>query len=320
MHALASRAAPASMRRLSVADLCDPDSLRVRQSADFRLYALQSGKQRIRDGHARLVVRFVPATHLHLVHNRQLTGGEAARAVWEAVGFANARKMKIAQELFSPREGSNAHEAVRTILQRCKISHHLATFKKSLRARELVPDPIAAAVTCDCERESRLEKQCRSHRKVVKSRCFPIPTRANCYMVVSVSLPEVFCSLPPCDCYESNCCFRSTFSDLLGRTALKKLSQSAKMTFRNKGLSLSDQVDSALNDLFNLDSLTAQIKAVVSGHEHTVELLVALQARKRGKQARAFAQRATDSSQQLHLLLPPELAPQTSINLYSTPT
>ena len=33
----------------------------------------------------------------------------------------------------------------------------------------------------------------------------------------------------------------------------------------NKGLSLSDQVDSALNDLFNLDSLTAQIKAVVSG-------------------------------------------------------
>ena len=92
------------------------------------------------------------------------------------------------------------------------------------------------------------------------------------------------------------------------------------MTFRNKGLSLSDQVDSALNDLFNLDSLTAQIKAVVSGHEHTVELLVALQARKRGKQARAFAQRATDSSQQLHLLLPPELAPQTSITLYSTPT
>jgi hypothetical protein len=83
--------------------------------------------------------------------------------------------------------------------------------------------------------------------------------------------------------------------DLLGRTALKKLSQSAKMR-----LSLSDQVDSALNDLFNLDSLTAQIKAVVSGHEHTVELLVALQARKRGKQARAFAQRATDSSQQLH--------------------
>lgn len=107
----------------------------MRQSADFRLYALQSGKQRIRDGHARLVVRFVPATHLHLVHNRQLTGGEAARAVWEAVGFANARKMKIAQELFSPREGSNAHEAVRTILQRCKISHHLATFKKPSRER-----------------------------------------------------------------------------------------------------------------------------------------------------------------------------------------
>ena len=51
-----------------------------------------------------------------------------------------------------------------------------------------------------------------------------------------------------------------------------------KLAFRNnKGLSLSDQVDSALNDLFNLDSLTAQIKAVVSGHEHTVELLVALQ-------------------------------------------
>ena len=47
------------------------------------------------------------------------------------------------------------------------------------------------------------------------------------------------------------------------------------MAFRNnKGLSLSDQVDSALNDLFNLDSLTAQIKAVASGHEHTVELLV----------------------------------------------
>ena len=51
----------------------------------------------------------------------------------------------------------------------------------------------------------------------------------------------------------------------------------SKLAFRNnKGLSLSDQVDSALNDLFNLDSLTAQIKAVVSGHEHTVELLVAL--------------------------------------------
>ena len=57
-------------------------------------------------------LRFVPATHLHLVHNRQLTGGEAARAIWEAVGFANASKMKIAQELFSPRKvGSNAHEA-----------------------------------------------------------------------------------------------------------------------------------------------------------------------------------------------------------------
>ena len=57
-------------------------------------------------------LRFVPATHLHLVHNRQLTGGGAARAVWEVVGFANASKMKIAQELFSPQEfGSNAHEA-----------------------------------------------------------------------------------------------------------------------------------------------------------------------------------------------------------------
>ena len=42
--------------------------------------------------------------------------------------------------------------------------------------------------------------------------------------------------------------------------------------------SLTDQVDSALNDLFNLDSLTAQIKSVVSGHEHTQELLVTLQA------------------------------------------
>ena len=57
-------------------------------------------------------LRFVPATHLHLVHNRQLTGGGAARAVWEVVGFANASKMKIAQELFSPQAvGSNAHEA-----------------------------------------------------------------------------------------------------------------------------------------------------------------------------------------------------------------
>ena len=44
-------------------------------------------------------------------------------------------------------------------------------------------------------------------------------------------------------------------------------------------VSLSDQVDSALNDLFNLDSLTAQIKSVISGHEHTQELLVTLQER-----------------------------------------
>ena len=57
-------------------------------------------------------LRFVPATHLHLVHNRQLTGGAAARAVWEAVGFFNASKMKIAEELFSPQEVvSNAHDA-----------------------------------------------------------------------------------------------------------------------------------------------------------------------------------------------------------------
>ena len=53
-------------------------------------------------------LRFVPATHLHLVHNRQLTGGGAARAVWEAVGLADASQMKTAQ---GTTRGSNAHEA-----------------------------------------------------------------------------------------------------------------------------------------------------------------------------------------------------------------
>ena len=53
-------------------------------------------------------LRFVPATHLHLVHNRQLTGGEAARAVWGAVGLADASQMKMAQ---GTTRGSNAHKA-----------------------------------------------------------------------------------------------------------------------------------------------------------------------------------------------------------------
>ena len=51
------------------------------------------------------------------------------------------------------------------------------------------------------------------------------------------------------------------------------------MASSSKQLSLTtDQVDIALKkDLFNLDSLTAQIKSVVSKHEQTQELLVTLQ-------------------------------------------
>ena len=46
----------------------------------------------------------------------------------------------------------------------------------------------------------------------------------------------------------------------------------------SKPKSLSLQVESALRELFNLDSLTSQIKSVVSGHEHTQEMLSTLQA------------------------------------------
>jgi hypothetical protein len=50
------------------------------------------------------------------------------------------------------------------------------------------------------------------------------------------------------------------------------------MASSSKQLYLTDQVDIALKkDLFNLDSLTAQIKSVVSKHEQTQELLVTLQ-------------------------------------------
>jgi len=53
-------------------------------------------------------LRFVPADQFHLVHNGQLTGGEAARAVWEAVGLADASQMKIAQ---GTTLSSNVHAA-----------------------------------------------------------------------------------------------------------------------------------------------------------------------------------------------------------------
>ena len=56
-------------------------------------------------------LRFVPATHLHLVHNRQLTGGAAARAVWEAVGLADASHMKMMKAALGATRRSNAHEA-----------------------------------------------------------------------------------------------------------------------------------------------------------------------------------------------------------------
>ena len=53
------------------------------------------------------------------------------------------------------------------------------------------------------------------------------------------------------------------------------------MASSSKQLYLTDQVDIALKkDLFNLDSLTAQIKSVVSKHEQTQELLVTLQVKR----------------------------------------